>query len=129
MSYKVVYNATFGGFGLSRAAVLRAREISNNPTWGGASIKGDVFDDGSVCGADYGSVSGIQRHDPVLVRVVEELGRCADGSFARLQITEVAGAYKIDEYDGMEEVVEPADVTWIDPSEGAGGGESPHPIS
>ena len=31
---KVVYNACYGGFSLSREAVILARELSGDPEWG-----------------------------------------------------------------------------------------------
>src|ERR1700735_3599789 len=104
---KIVYNADFGGFSLSRKAVLRAREISGDPHWGGACIKGD-FDkvDGSVYERDYGFIeaktNGQLRTDPVLVQVVEELGEEANGRNATLAICELEPGtkYRIDEYDG-----------------------------
>ena len=34
MTNKVVINICYGGFSLSREAVLRAREISGDPKWG-----------------------------------------------------------------------------------------------
>ena len=59
--------------------------------------------------------SGIERHDPVLVQVVEELGDKANGKCASLSIEEVFGPYRIDEYDGMESVETPDSYEWIVP--------------
>ena len=54
------------------------------------------------------------RHDPELVKTVEDLGREANGSHAHLRIKELRGSrYIIDEYDGYERVVEPDDIKWI----------------
>jgi hypothetical protein len=106
---KVAYNSCYGGFSLSRAAILRAREISGDPKWGGPAIKGDLWDDGSkgTVPHDYGSVSDIPRHDPVLIQVIEELGDKANGSCAKLAIEELPPMtpYRIDEYDGNERVM------------------------
>lgn len=112
---KVVYNDCYGGFSLSREAILLARELSGNPEWGGAIIKGDKGEDGELCEHEYGYVE-VARHDPVLVRVVEELGKKASGSVANLRIKEIKGSvYRIDEYDGAESVVTPDDVAdeWV----------------
>jgi len=111
---KIVYNNCHGGFSLSRAAVLRAREISGDPTWGGPTIKGDTYGDGKPVNRDYGFVK-IARHDAVLVQVVEELGGAAAGHLAYLAIAEVpsGGRYKIDEYDGWESVTQPDDEDWL----------------
>ena len=111
---KIVYNACYGGFSLSRVAVIRAREISGNPTWGGACIKGDVADYG-VIDRDYGFAKNVARHDAVLVAVVEELGDAANGDCAKLRIEDVKSGtpYRIDEYDGKESVMTSSDYEWI----------------
>lgn len=49
----------------------------------------------------------ISRHNKILVQVVEELGELANGECAYLKIEYVDGAYRIDEYDGMERVETP----------------------
>jgi hypothetical protein len=48
------------------------------------------------------------RHDPILVRVVEELGEEASGKMAKLHIVEIPDGveYEIDDYDGMESIHE-----------------------
>lgn len=54
----------------------------------------------------------LSRHDPLLVRVVEELGgehrQGASGAHAELRIVEIPEGvdYEIDEYDGMEHIAE-----------------------
>jgi hypothetical protein len=50
----------------------------------------------------------LERHDPKLVQVVEELGDKANGAHARLVIVEVPDGveYEVDDYDGMESVHE-----------------------
>ena len=54
------------------------------------------------------------RHDPELVKTVEDLGSKANGSHAHLKIKELKGnLYIIDECDGSERVVEPDDINWI----------------
>lgn len=101
---KVVYNACFGGFSLSRKGVLLAREISGNPKWGGPTIDGDFYDSGEPVGQDYGCVD-VERHDPILVEVVETLGDEASGSCARLRVHYTnSQSYRIEEYDGSETV-------------------------
>lgn len=115
---KVVYNAKYGGFGLSREAVIRAREISGDPEWGGPCIAGDIDDNGSIVDGDYGCLdfAGVKRHDPVLVQVVEELGKKANSKYCYLSIREIPSGskYRIDEYDGLESVVMPDEYTWED---------------
>jgi hypothetical protein len=48
------------------------------------------------------------RADPLLVRVVEELGEEANGSFAKLKVVEIPDGvdYQIDDYDGVESIHE-----------------------
>lgn len=51
----------------------------------------------------------IERHDPILVRVVEELGpETASGRCAKLAIADIGESlYRIEEYHGLEKVVTP----------------------
>lgn len=100
MKNKVVYNACFGGFGLSKEAATMLN-----------SLKGE-----EVCSLQYGCLNkGVTRHDPDLVKVVETLGsERASGFCARLAIEEIEGnIYQIDEYDGNESVYTPDEHTWI----------------
>lgn len=113
MSNKVVYNACYGGFSLSQEAVLLAREISGNDKWGDCPMKGEAYSDGSKCSQFHGYISGIDRHDPVLVEVVERLGDKASGGCAKLRIEHVGNMYRIDEYDGYESVQQPKDIDWV----------------
>lgn len=103
--HKVVYNQTFGGFHLSDSAVeyIRKRGI-NIDEWG------EILDeDGNETG------ESIERHNPILVKCVEELdGRIAASRGNMLAITEIEGnLYKIHWYDGMETVITPKDEHWI----------------
>jgi len=112
---KVAYNACFGGFGLSREAVLLGRELSGDPKWGGATIKGDVYSDGKIVGHDFGEVDyKFPRHDPILIAVIERLGKAANGEYADLRIEEIPSGtpYRIDEYDGRESVETAETYTW-----------------
>lgn len=107
---KVVYNACYGGFGLSEEAVLLGRELSDNQEWGGACLVGDVYAGGKVVEKFYGAHCGnLERTDETLVKVVETLGEKANGRFADLRIDEIPDGveYEIDEYDGQESVVPP----------------------
>jgi hypothetical protein len=137
---KVVYNACYGGFSLSREACKRYWEIKGQQVW---IENGDFMDmftvwlvppEERVEQKDWHSMSlterlaynkkyseqtwddhKVSRHDPILVQVVEELGEKADGMCAKLAIAEVSGPYRIDEYDGNETVVEPDGYDWITP--------------
>jgi hypothetical protein len=57
----------------------------------------------------------IDRTDPILVSVVETMGsEAASGRFAKLYIEEIPNGtqYKIDEYDGLEELITKDDDIW-----------------
>ena len=60
------------------------------------------------------SRSDINRADPALVQVVEELDDEANTRFSDLRITElpVGTKYRIDEYDGNESVCTIDDYEW-----------------
>ena len=141
---KIVYNAQHGGFGLSDAAVRRYAEIKGltvypepskygtiipatywlvpenerveeleGAAWFKASLEerqrhNEAYDKQTLSPRD------IERDDPVLVQVVEELGDAASGRFAKLQIADVPSGslYRIDEYDGLESVETPDSYEW-----------------
>ena len=50
----------------------------------------------------------LERNDPLLIQVVEELRKGADGDHAELKIVEIPDdvEWQIDEYDGVEWVAE-----------------------
>jgi hypothetical protein len=91
---KVAYNASFGGFGLSEKACEVLTKIKGKP----------------VSPYDF---NGYDRADPDLIKVIEDLGDEANGSFADLQIKEIpdGASFEIDEYDGNESV-EPPRQSW-----------------
>jgi hypothetical protein len=138
---KVVYNACYGGFNLSREACKRYWELQGKEVW---IEDGDFMDMFTVWlvspeerltrPKDWHSLPleeriafneqyskqtwsdhNISRHDPILVQVVEELGDKANGMCAKLAIAEVSGPYRIDEYDGSESVETPGSYDWITP--------------
>jgi hypothetical protein len=125
---KIVYNACFGGFSLSHEAIMRYAEIKGITLY----VQEDLFmnqyylcppeeferiqaedyakpvqpDRFAASSELYFCDFDIERNDPALVQVVEELGKLANGDCSRLEITELpAGTlYRIDEYDGLETV-------------------------
>ena len=68
----------------------------------------NVQDLAAAGGAEWLHDSSIERDDPTLVQVVEELGEAANGAFADLQIVEIPEDvdWEIDDYDGKERVAE-----------------------
>lgn len=86
--HKVVINACYGGFGLSDKAIARLKEF----------------------GLEFRWEHDIPRHHPLLVQVVEELGKEASGTYSNLEIIEInSNMYRITEYDGFEGVKTPSD--------------------
>lgn len=138
---KIVYNACYGGFGMSEAAVLRYFEIKGQPVYpeGDSSIFKTYWlvppdqrdgilsrDERRHADQDARTASSarhreltfypasVSRTDPILIQVVEELGEAANGVFSRLLISEMPSgtAYRIDEYDGLEIVMTNDDYDW-----------------
>ena len=98
MMTKIVYNACYGGFGISAQAIDRYWEI-----------KGESRPD-----PEHWWYGDVKRDDPILAQVVEELGEGANGSHAYLNICEIPKGtlYRIEEYDGMENVVTQDGYEW-----------------
>ena len=116
---KIVYNGCFGGFGLSESAVRRYLEIKGIPFTeeeSEFSFRGVRFRIGtSVTGdPEYFYDFDLERTDPALVQVVEELGDEASGDCAELCIRELEPGtkYRLQEYDGSEWIETEADILW-----------------
>lgn len=130
---KIVYNNCYGGFGLSEKAVFRYAELKGiklykseinslvtlyytvpekefREIYNEDLLRNDFTRSNQLVFSDR----GIERDDPILVQVVEELGDDASGYCARLAIAEIpAGTlYRIDEYDGSESVMTNEDYEW-----------------
>lgn len=130
---KVVISTCFGGFGLSTEAMKRAIaegaagiSVHDEQEYTGGKGRGigseqfhDVGDgyevgwtkdvlykDGKVYTHD--DHKDDVRADPVLVRIVEEMGEAANGQHACLHIVEVPddAEWEISEYDGNEHIAE-----------------------
>jgi hypothetical protein len=98
---KVVYNTSIGGFSISLEALTRMQEL-------GYEGESSIY---NKCA----HLHGCARHNPILVQVVEELGKEANGPGSDLCIEQVFGRYRIENYDGAETVIEPEDYEWITP--------------
>ena len=136
---KVVINKCYGGFGLSKEACQRYWELQGKEVWIEDNDWGFnvwlVPPEERVVQGNWKTMTqderiaynrkrseqtwdsdGVDRHDPILVQVVEELGDKANGMCAELAIAEVcADCYRIDEYDGFESVETPESYDWITP--------------
>lgn len=133
---KIVYNACYGGFGLSHEAVMRYAELEGiklyfNKQYSSyhyylipveeynrirAVEQAKPVGSGRFkeCNDAYFSVCSIERTDPILVQVVEELGERANGNYAKLMIADIpAGTlYRVEEYDGYESIMVQDDYNW-----------------
>lgn len=122
---KVVYNACYGGFGLSASALylmykyggpLEQSSFPEDKLKGCTKISDAVFSYGDdiVILTDFGykmlwfdSHDVTNRSHPILIKVVEELGlEKASGPCAKLRIDAIPDSvlYKLSEYDGYESV-------------------------
>jgi hypothetical protein len=103
---EVVYNAEYGGFGISKKALMRMIEL-------GSIEAKDYFDKYSTpeySGFSYvfqSCLHYINRYDPILIQVVKELGTEANGQSARLAIAKINldDHIDIEDHDGYESVV------------------------
>jgi hypothetical protein len=142
---KVVYNACYGGFGLSEKAIRRYAEIKGITLYQETDPKFSNIElatwwtvppedrTGIVDSKNWNSHSveerrasndryrqftfrpnDLDREDPILVQVIEELGDAANGEYAKLRIEEIPDGtlYRIDEYDGNEAVETRDSVDW-----------------
>ena len=100
MDNKVVINACYGGFSLSKEAVMLGRELSCDAK------------DWIKCDPTYGYLD-VSRHDKILVAVVESLGVRASGACAKLEIVLTGQIYRISEHDGYESIEEPKGLDWV----------------
>ena len=133
---KIVINNCYGGFSLSPLAVKRYYELKypevqlffyklDFPLDSYQKVSMDEADviltkdlgdsyTGSL-GDDYWVDDHIfERHDPILVQVVEELGERANGKCAELKIVEISGnKYRVCEYAGQEWVETSEPLDWV----------------
>lgn len=113
---KIVINDCFGGFGLSHKAVMLYAELKGLVLYAEPSSFGHMYyldeehkqyfsctyRNGQHFSRDF------KRDDPVLVQVVEQLGKDADGFCASLKVVEIPDdvEWHINEYDGSEHIAE-----------------------
>jgi len=108
---KIVINACYGGFSLSREAYLRLRELGHPEALAEPDV-GEFWADGSGPRSKWtrnSYLSSISRDDPFLISVLETLGEEAcSGASASLKIVQIPFDvdWQIEEYDGFEHVAE-----------------------
>jgi hypothetical protein len=90
MTQKIVINTDFGGFGLSDEALELYKVLMEIPL---------------VTNLCYWE---IDRDDPVLIQIIEQLGDKANDRYATLKVVEIPDdvEWHIHEYDGMEHIAE-----------------------
>lgn len=108
---KIVINKCYGGFSLSDVAIMLygkkaginiIKDEKNSSSFISHYYIDEIKDD------NYFSDHLIERTDPILIEVVEELGEAADGRCAKLRLVEIPDDVKwyIHDYDGIESVYE-----------------------
>lgn len=112
--HEVVYNACFGGFSLSKKAMIMLAELGVEAAQRELSFWEKENKKKQFPLVSYSlSDQDCPRHDKRLIEVVKKLGNEAGGKYAELRIVKIDGnKYRIDEYDGSEAVVEPNDEIW-----------------
>ena len=118
--HKVVYNSCHGGFALSLQAIDWLEENCKDENLRKIIKKAKEDSLYSVLQRNMyicGEISRWfhdERHHTDLVAVVEALGKEASGFCADLAIEEISGRqYRIDDYDGAEDVITPKDSDWV----------------
>jgi hypothetical protein len=83
---KIVINKCYGGFDLSEEAIVLMEELMGSPCY----------------------VDSLDRTSDLLVYVVEHLGVAANSSHSELKVVDIPDGviFDIEEYDGIEKVVE-----------------------
>ncbi len=129
---KIVINTCYCGFGLSleaqmlyakkagfelyfyddsynkggeRFKKLSEKELRKAPSWHSFTKDyGNTFS--KYEGGTYWYCGNLERTDPILVEVVEELGEAANDRYAELKVVEIPDNidWYIDEYDGIESI-------------------------
>jgi uncharacterized protein involved in tellurium resistance len=107
----IVINAQYGGFGLSKDAQIAYLERAGIPY-----ITRDRDDRHSnqrygpmiIVNGKHWYDKNISRDDPVLVSLVQELGKASWGDHARLKIVRIPADvdWQIEDYDGQEWISE-----------------------
>jgi hypothetical protein len=102
---KIVYNACFGGFCLSDAAITRYADLT------GLAVETDEW---GLNTPDGWTIYDVPRTDPYLIQVIEELGPGAAGLHCTLTIVDLPPGtrYYIHKYDGFETIITEDQHNW-----------------
>jgi hypothetical protein len=106
---KVVINDSVGGFGLSRAAVERMAELGSPEATKMIEMRarwakedgpiGESYRPGGM-GDDHWCMPKLRRDDPILIRVIEEMGPAAAGASTRLKVLDIPDGIQWDVHEG-----------------------------
>lgn len=119
---KIIINKCHGGWGLSDKAFEKYLDLcsiswykrSSDSGWQGSIYFSIPIEELNKIESDDDGVDyllhprDIDRADPILVQVVEELGEEVDGTYASLKVVEIPDdvEWQIEDYDGSEWVAE-----------------------
>jgi hypothetical protein len=98
MEVEIMYNACYGGFSMSKEAVIC------------------YLDSNGYVLCPYYISRGLERTDPSMIEIVKQLGARANGKCADIKIQSVPIKYKdyveVGEYDGYESVYILTNINW-----------------
>jgi hypothetical protein len=124
---KIVINKCYGGYGLSEAAVMEYAKRKGITLYADSgrlctsyyTIPVDEYaklydeylktGDGDKINEVYFTDRDIERNDPILISVIEEIGcEASSDRYAELAIIEIPDGieWEIDDYDGFERIAE-----------------------
>ena len=117
---KVVINRCYGGFGLSHEAMMMYLDLKGIVAYPEKHMSFYMYWLEPATGKSSDgrrqniNDTDIDRDDPILVQVVETLGKKSWGHCAELVVEdlETGTLYRIDEYDGMERLVTKDSYNW-----------------
>ena len=111
MPTEIVINGSYGGFCLSKKAVIRMAELGNPEAIEEVNQRSECINSEHYI---FNLIS-TPRHDPVLVQTVKELEKEASGYSDELVIKTIQGnKYNIiEDSEGKEYIQEPHLIEWI----------------
>lgn len=115
---KIVINDCYGGFGLSHEGIveyakrkgfdLKWKKGRKDKNYSTEPLNGKSFLVNYQVDGKYFYAGDIERDDPDLIAVVQEIGKKANGNCSSLKIVEIPDGVKwiVEEYDGTEWIAE-----------------------